>query len=59
MITEHLRQAQTASSQSVRSLYGEQTSGYQRARVNLLQGHPPIRIVSPKELIYANDDEES
>lgn len=27
--------------------------------VNLLQGHPPIRIVSPKELIYANDDEES
>ncbi len=38
-VTEHRRQAQTASRRSVRSLYGEHTTGYQRARVNLLQGH--------------------
>lgn len=27
--------------------------------VNLLQGYQPIRIVNPKELIYANTDDES
>ncbi len=38
-VTEHLRQAQTASERPLRALYGEQTPAYQRARVNLLQGH--------------------
>ena len=27
--------------------------------VNLLQGHPPVSIVNPKELIYAGTDDES
>jgi len=38
-VTAALRRMQTASVNSVRSLYGEQTAEYQRARVNLLQGY--------------------
>ncbi len=38
-LTDSLRQMQTTSANSLRSLYGEQTPDYQRARVNLLQGH--------------------
>jgi hypothetical protein len=38
-ITETLRSMQDASEHSLRSLYGAQTAEYQRARVNLLQGH--------------------
>jgi adenosylcobalamin-dependent ribonucleoside-diphosphate reductase len=38
-LTESLRRMQAASSNSLLSLYGEQTREYQRARMNLLQGH--------------------
>jgi hypothetical protein len=38
-VTEALRRMQEGSDRSLRSLYGEQTSEYQRARVNLLQNH--------------------
>jgi hypothetical protein len=38
-LTESLRRMQAASTHSLRSLYGEETRDYQRARVNLLQGH--------------------
>jgi len=38
-LTDSLRRMQTASANSLRSLYGEQTPDYQRARVNLLEGH--------------------
>ncbi|HKZ68582.1 MAG TPA: LAGLIDADG family homing endonuclease, partial [Anaerolineales bacterium] len=38
-LTDSLRRMQESSANSLRSLYGEQTPEYQRARVNLLQGH--------------------
>ncbi len=38
-LTESLREMQSASTHSLRGLFGEQTPEYQRARVNLLQGH--------------------
>jgi ribonucleoside-diphosphate reductase alpha chain len=38
-VTEHLRTMQESSAKSLRSLYGEQTQDYQRARVNLLSNH--------------------
>ena len=38
-LTAALRQMQSASKQSLRSLYGGQTEAYQRARVNLHAGH--------------------
>ena len=38
-LTESLHQMQLASDRSLRSLYGEQTPEYQRARVNTLRAH--------------------
>ncbi|HEX3052657.1 MAG TPA: LAGLIDADG family homing endonuclease, partial [Aggregatilineaceae bacterium] len=38
-LSHALREMQGASTHSLRSLYGEENQAYQRARVNLLQGH--------------------
>jgi hypothetical protein len=54
-LTNSLHEMQTASSKSLRSLYGEQTPEYQRARVNLLQGHRLDRQLASALYEHFND----
>ena len=54
-VTAALRSMQETSSRSLRSLYGEQTAEYQRARVNLLQGHRLDRAAGLKLYEHFSD----
>lgn len=53
--TIHLRRMQEESTSSLRSLYGQQTAEYQRARVNLLQGHRMERGLAQRVYQHFND----
>lgn len=55
-VTIRLREMQANSAHSVRSLYGEQTREYQRARVNLLQGFRLERALARRLFEHSCDD---
>ena len=54
-VTVAIRHMQATSERSLRSLYGEQTPEYQRARVNLLQGHRLDRALAHRLQQHFND----
>lgn len=51
-LTYALRELQTTSGKSVRALYGGQNKAYQRARVNLVQGHRMDRATAKELYAY-------
>ncbi|MCI0349758.1 MAG: hypothetical protein L0Z53_10060, partial [Acidobacteriales bacterium] len=54
-ITEALREMQQANRRSLRALYEDDPQAYQRARVNLLQGHRLDRAAARRLYEYLND----
>ncbi|HBY95307.1 MAG TPA: hypothetical protein DEP84_15365 [Chloroflexi bacterium] len=54
-VTQTLRAMHQESKRSLRSLYGDQTPEYQRARVNLLQGHRLERGLAQRLHQHFND----
>ncbi|HLF02337.1 MAG TPA: LAGLIDADG family homing endonuclease, partial [Anaerolineales bacterium] len=55
-VTEMLREMQIASGKSLRAMYGGQNPAYQRARVNLLNGHRVDRQTATMLYDYFKDD---